>query len=194
MRIRDRWPARDNSVSTEENAGALAYVCWQVALDGTKQLHAQKFDYRDDAQRVAVISEYLVFLIHICDRICATQLQPDEREIFVIKLMQVCAGHLHRNAEEILGPGDYAETFMDTFNARSKDFSQCKYVNGGPGYSLLRAFGAQIQQLMGNSQTNRWVMDQVTEISAQNAVDQVQKSMRNILGSSAAVDSQSAST
>ena len=194
MRIRDRWPARDNSVSIEENAGALAYVCWQVALDGTKQLHAQKFDYRDDAQRVAIITEYLVFLIHICDRVCATQLQPDEREIFVIKLMQVCAGHLHRNAEEILGPGDYAETFMDTFNARSKDFSQCKYVNGGPGYSLLRAFGAQIQQLMGNSQTNRWVMDQVTEISAQNAVDQVQKSIRNILGSSAAVDSQSAST
>ena len=194
MRIRDRWPARDNSVSTEENAGALAYVCWQVALDGTKQLHAQKFDYRDDAQRVAVISEYLVFLIHICDRICATQLQADEREIFVIKLTRVCAGHLHRNAEEILGPGDYTDAFIDTFNARSKDFSQCKYVNGGPGYSLLRAFGAQIQQLMGNSQTNRWVMDQVTEISAQNAVDQVQKSIRNILGSSAAVDSQSAST
>ena len=194
MRIRDRWPARDNSVSTEENAGALAYVCWQVALDGTKQLHAQKFDYRDDAQRVAVISEYLVFLIHICDRICATQLQPDEREIFVIKLTRVCAGHLHRNAEEILGPGDYTDAFIDTFNARSKDFSQCKYVNGGPGYSLLRAFGAQIQQLMGNSQTNRWVMDQVTEISAQNAVDQVQKSIRNILCSSAAVDSQSAST
>ena len=194
MRIRDRWPARDNSVSTEENAGALAYVCWQVALDGTKQLHAQKFDYRDDAQRVAVISEYLVFLIHICDRICATQLQPDEREIFVIKLTRVCAGHLHRNAEEILGPGDYTDAFIDTFNARSKDFSQCKYVNGRPGYSLLRAFGAQIQQLMGNSQTNRWVMDQVTEISAQNAVDQVQKSIRNILGSSAAVDSQSAST
>jgi len=194
VRIRDRWPARDNSVSTEENAGALAYVCWQVALDGTKQLHAQKFDYRDDAQRVAVISEYLVFLIHICDRICATQLQPDEREIFVIKLTRVCAGHLHRNAEEILGPGDYTDAFIDTFNARSKDFSQCKYVNGGPGYSLLRTFGAQIQQLMGNSQTNRWVMDQVTEISAQNAVDQVQKSIRNILGSSAAVDSQSAST
>ena len=194
MRIRDRWPARDNSVSTEENAGALAYVCWQVALDGTKQLHAQKFDYRDDAQRVAVISEYLVFLIHICDRICATQLQPDEREIFVINLTRVCAGHLHRNAEEILGPGDYTDAFIATFNARSKDFSQCKYVNGGPGYSLLRAFGAQIQQLMGNSQTNRWVMDQVTEISAQNAVDQVQKSIRNILGSSAAVDSQSAST
>ena len=65
MRIRDRWPAREHSVSIEENAGALAYVCWQVALDGTKQLHAQKFDYHDDAQRVAVISEYLVFLIHI---------------------------------------------------------------------------------------------------------------------------------
>ena len=194
MRIRDRWPARENSVSIEENAGALAYVCWQVALDGTKQLHEQKFNYRDDVQRVAVISEYLVFLVHICDRVCATQLQPDERERFVIKLTQVCAGHLHRNAEEILGPGDYTEAFIETFNARSKDFSQCNYVNGGPGYSLLRAFGAQIQQLMGNDQTNRWVMDQITEINAQNAVDQIQKSIRNILGSSAAVDNQSAST
>ena len=103
MRIRDRWPAREHSVSIEENAGALAYVCWQVALDGTKQLHAQKFDYHDDAQRVAVISEYLVFLIHICDRISATQLQTGDRERFVIKLTQLCAGHLHRNAEEVLG-------------------------------------------------------------------------------------------
>ena len=106
----------------------------------------------------------------------------------------MCIRDSHRNAEQVLGPGDYTETFIDTFNARSKDFSQCKYEKGGPGYSLLRAFAAQIQQLMGNDQTNRWVMDQITEINAQNAVDQVQKSIRNILGSSAAVENQSAST
>ena len=194
MRIRDRWPARENSVSIEENAGALAYVCWQVALDGTKQLHAQEFNYHDDAQRVAVISEYLVFLIHICDRISSTRLQPGDREHFIIELTQSCAGHLHRNAEQVLGPGDYTESFIDTFNVRSKDFSQCKYGKDGPGYSLLRTFGAQIQQLMGYDQTNRWVMDQITEIDARNAVDQVQKSIRNILGSSAAVDSPSETT
>ena len=180
--------------SIEENAGALAYVCWQVALDGTKQLHAQEFNYHDDAQRVAVISEYLVFLIHICDRISSTRLQPGDREHFIIELTQSCAGHLHRNAEEVLGPGDYTESFIDTFNVRSKDFSQCKYGKDGPGYSLLRTFGAQIQQLMGYDQTNRWVMDQITEIDARNAVDQVQKSIRNILGSSAAVDSPSETT
>ena len=194
MRIRDRWPAREHSVSIEENAGALAYVCWQVALDGTKQLHAQEFNYHDDAQRVAVISEYLVFLIHICDRISSTRLQPGDREHFIIELTQSCAGHLHRNAEEVLGPGDYTSSFIDTFNVRSKDFSQCKYGKDGPGYSLLRTFGAQIQQLMGYDQTNRWVMDQITEIDARNAVDQVQKAIRNILGSSAAVDSPSETT
>ena len=194
MRIRDRWPAREHSVSIKENAGALAYVCWQVALDGTKQLHAQEFNYHDDAQRVAVISEYLVFLIHICDRISSTRLQPGDREHFIIELTQSCAGHLHRNAEEVLGPGDYTSSFIDTFNVRSKDFSQCKYGKDGPGYSLLRTFGAQIQQLMGYDQTNRWVMDQITEIDARNAVDQVQKSIRNILGSSAAVDSPSETT
>ena len=194
MRIRDRWPAREHSVSIEENAGALAYVCWQVALDGTKQLHAQEFNYHDDAQLVAFISEYLVFLIHICDRISSTRLQPGDREHFIIELTQSCAGHLHRNAEEVFGPGDYTEAFIDTFNVRSKDFSQCKYGKDGPGYSLLRTFGAQIQQLMGYDQTNRWVMDQITEIDARNAVDQVQKSIRNILGSSAAVDSPSETT
>ena len=194
MRIRDRWPAREHSVSIEENAGAIAYVCWQVALDGTKQLHAQEFNYHDDAQRVAVISEYLVFLIHICDRISSTRLQPGDREHFIIELTQSCAGHLHRTAEEVLGPGDYTESFIDTFNVRSKDFSQCKYGKDGPGYSLLRTFGAQIQQLMGYDQTNRWVMDQITEIDARNAVDQVQKSISNIVGSSAAVDSPSETT
>ena len=190
MRILDRWPARDHPVSIEENAGAVAYVCWQVALNSTKKLHVEAFDYRDDTQRVTVISEYLAFLIHVCDRISATQLQLADRERFVIKLAQLCAGHLHRNAEDVLGTGNYTETFIDAFNVRSKIYSQCAYGQDGPGYGLLRTFGAQIQQLMGEDQTNRWVMDQITEIDAQDAVDQVQQSMHNILGSSAALDRQ----
>jgi hypothetical protein len=181
MRIRDRWSKQGRAPSLEDNAVALAYVCWQVALSSTKNLHEQAFDYRHDQQRVAVIQEYLAFLVHSCDRLASESMTSGERKVFLDRLAGECARHLQRNTEDVLGPGNYSSPFIDIINARNRVYAQCTFERGEPGYALLRAFGDQIQQLMGQDQTNRWVIDQVIDIDSQESFAQIKRSMQNIL-------------
>jgi hypothetical protein len=181
MRIRDRWSKQGRAPSLEDNAVALAYVCWQVALSSTKNLHEQAFDYRHDQQRVAVIQEYLAFLVHSCDRLASESMTSGERKVFLDRLAGECARHLQRNTEDVLGPGNYSSPFIDIINARNRAYAQCTFERGEPGYALLRAFGDQIQQLMGQDQTNRWVIDQVIDIDSQESFAQIKRSMQNIL-------------
>ncbi len=181
MRIRDRWSKQGRTPSLEDNAVALAYVCWQVALSSTKNLHEQAFDYRHDQQRVAVIQEYLAFLVHSCDRLASESMISGERKVFLGRLAGECARHLQRNTEDVLGPGNYSSPFIDIINARNRVYAQCTFERGEPGYALLRAFGDQIQQLMGQDQTNRWVIDQIIDIDSQESFAQIKRSMQNIL-------------
>jgi hypothetical protein len=181
MRIRDRWSKQGRAPSLEDNAVALAYVCWQVALSSTKNLHEQAFDYRHDQQRVAVIQEYLAFLVHSCDRLASESMTSGERKVFLDRLAGECARHLQRNTEDVLGPGNYSSPFIDIINARNRAYAQCTFERGEPGYALLRAFGDQIQQLMGQDQTNRWVIDQIIDIDSQESFAQIKRSMQNIL-------------
>jgi hypothetical protein len=181
MRIRDRWSKQGHTPSLEDNAVALAYICWQVALSSTKNLHEQAFDYRHDQQRVAVIQEYLAFLVHSCDRLASESMTSGERKVFLDRLAGECARHLQRNTEDVLGPGNYSSPFIDIINARNRAYAQCTFERGEPGYALRRAFGDQIQQLMGQDQTNRWVIDQVIDIDSQESFAQIKRSMQNIL-------------
>ena len=181
MRIRDRWSKQGRTPSLEDNAVALAYVCWQVALSSTKNLHEQAFDYRHDQQRVAVIQEYLAFLVHSCDRLASESMTSGERKVFLGRLAGECARHLQRNTEDVLGPGNYSSPLIDIINERNREYAQCNFERGEPGYALLRAFGSKIQQLMGQDQTNRWVIDQVIDIDSQESFAQIKRSMQNIL-------------
>lgn len=179
-RIRDQWQDPTRQASTEDNALALAYVCWQLALTSARNLHAEDFVYQDDTQRVTVIREYLVFLVHTADRLAFELLDEAQRALFMSSLAAGCARHLQRNTEEILGIKDYVEQFIDTLNQRNSEYGQCVFANGAPGYSLLRAFGERIQIVMGRDQTNRWVIDQVMDIDGPEAVAQLGRSLQKL--------------
>ena len=82
-RIRDRWRNPDQQQSAEKNGEALGYVCWQLALTAGRNLHAEDFIYQDDVQRVAVIREYLIFLVHAADRLAFDNLEQTDRAALV---------------------------------------------------------------------------------------------------------------
>ena len=69
LRIKSHWWNDGNERSLAEVGGALAFIGWRIAVDKAITLHCERFVYRDDAQRLLVIQEYLVFLIQIADRL-----------------------------------------------------------------------------------------------------------------------------
>ncbi len=184
MRTRSKWHKHRRQASLDDNATALAYICWQVALDKTKNLHQQDFVYDSDEQRTAVIAEYLVFLVHVCDRLVYRDLDQQQRQSFVETLARQTARHYQRNLEDVFGRGeDYTGRYIDTLNARIGEYSECSFDQDRPGYQMVRTLGSRVQDVMGDGQVNRWVIDQIMEIDAPDAVMEIRKALDNLFGS-----------
>ena len=165
LRIKSRWHDDDAERSLEEIAGAMAFIAWRIAKDRAINLHGQDYVYDTDEQRFAVITEYLIFQLQLVDRLALTMLQLDDedRRKLVVTLARHLAGHLHDNSADVFGPGDYVNPFIEKLNTRSGEYSEFNYTDDGPSYPFMRHLGYEIQQIMGESQENRWVIDQVMD-------------------------------
>jgi len=183
LRIHDKW-LNKHEASIEDNATSLAYTIWQVALTATKNLYIEDFEFDNDEQRLGVIAEYQMFLIHCSDRLAFDQMGTDARSLFVTTLAKESARHFQRNKEDILGRDDYKSPFLTLLNERNKEYAKCSFENDRPGYTLLRTISEKVQHIMGSSQTNRWIIDQIMEIDGPDVVEHLSKAMNNLFYSS----------
>jgi hypothetical protein len=165
LRIKSRWHDDEAERSLEQIAGALAFIIWRIAKERAINLHGQDYVYESDEQRFAVITEYLIFQLQIVERITVLSLDlpDDKRRKLIISLAKGLAGHLQDNSVDIFGPGDYVGPFIEKMNAQGADYAELNYTEDGPSYPFMRQLGYQIQQIMGESQENRWVIDQVMD-------------------------------
>ncbi len=186
LRIRSKWRKKERQRTVGDNAVALAYVIWQIALGAAKNLHAERFDYEDDRQRIAVIGEYMAFLVHVADRMAyARMADEDTRKHFMTRLATESARQVQRNQEHVLGPGEYGDAFIVLVNERAAEYAETSFSADVPGYGMLRALGTHVQSVMGSSQTNRWVIDQVMEIDAPGALRHLRQALSNLLDTAA---------
>jgi len=182
LRIKSHWHDDDAERSLEEIAGALAYISWRIAKDRAINLHGQDYLYESDEQRFGVIMEYLIFQLQIIDRLAIMELQlsDEDRQQLVVAVAKHLAGHLHDNSVDIFGPGDYVGPFIRKLNQRSNEYAEFKYTQDGPSYALMRHLGYEIQQVMGESQENRWVIDQVMDKDGGEIDREVRRAVSNL--------------
>jgi len=177
---RNKWKKTGQPRSISDNATAVGYIIWQLALNGAKKLHLEDFRYDDDMQRILVIEEYLTFLIHVSDRTTFDDMSPEQRNEFVSGVAMATSRHLQRNKEDVAGRADYREEFLKKLNSRGAEYGACSF-SGQPGYPMLRVLGSHIQLIMGSDQTNKWVIDQVMDIDAADLCRQLRKSLNSLL-------------
>lgn len=182
LRIKSHWHDEDAERSLDEIAGALAFIGWRVAKDRAINLHGQDYVYETDEQRFAVIVEYLIFQLQIIDRLAVTELELSDadRQRLVVTVAKHLAGHLHDNSVDIFGPGDYVGPFIRKLNQRSDEYSEFKYTKDGPSYPFMRHLGYEIQQVMGETQENRWVIDQVMDRDGIEIDREIRRSVSNL--------------
>lgn len=179
-RFRTSWKKKDKTVSIKEFANALSAICWRLALNSAKNLHQQDFNYQTDAQRLGVIKQYLFFFIHCSDRLTYEQLDHSQRSEFVNALSADCQKHFATNTLEITGKNIDPSAYTEELNQTMEKFSQCRFIGREPGYEMFRTLGMRVQDIMGQSQTNKWVIDQVMEIDAPEAYEFFRKSFDKI--------------
>ena len=180
LRIKSHWKDEERERSLPEIASALAYIAWRIAMEKAINLHCERFIYHDDAQRLAVIQEYLVFLIQIADRLSHTEFDDAERRTLITAFARKLFEHVQDNSQDLLGPGDYGTPFIALLNERSGDYAEYQFADDGPSYAMLRHLGHEIQTLMGEAEENRWVIDQVMDKDGWDAYKTFARAYRNL--------------
>ena len=184
IRIKSTWHDSDrnrpSAKSLEDSAQALAFIVWRLALEGAKELHREGFEYLSDKERVGVISEFVAFQIQVADRRAFDRLDDAGRANFVNALGRRLADHIQDNLTDMAGPGNYRKPFIAMLNERLEGYAELSFRDGEPGFDSLRYFGSRVLSVMGDSQTNRWVMDQVMTVAAPEVFEKLSASMDNL--------------
>jgi len=181
VRIKSHWHNDENERTVDDVAGAIAFTVWRLAKDKAINLHGEDFVYDSDAQRMAVIQEYIFFQVQIVDRMAYAMLAPDTRAQLVTRLVQRLAEYTQENSSELFGPGDYGKTFIGALNERSLEYSELGFAEDGPSYPFLRHLGYQTQGIMGSREQNRWVIDQVMDHDGPEVAGQLMRAIRDLL-------------
>ena len=191
IRIKSHWRDAEVGRTLGDIAGALAAIAWRLAVDKAINLHCERFVYQGDAQRLAVIAEYLVFLIQVADRLAHAR-EPraadgeDEadaetrRRVLITALARQVVEHLQDNSQDLLRPGDYGSPFIALLERRSEEYAAFQLDAEGPSYAFLRHLGYEVQTLMGEGQENRWVIDQVMDKDGWDAYRSFAKAFRDL--------------
>ena len=185
IRIKDKWHRsqrnRPSAKSLADSAGALAFIGWRLALDKAQNLNKEGFRYDSDVERVGVISEFVAFEIHLADRLAYGRIDDDERAELVNALGLRFADHMQDNLTDLGGARNYRDAFISLLNERLEDYATLTFSDSQPGFDALRYLGSRVLAVLGEDQTNRWVLDQVVAIEAPEITERFGKSVLNLL-------------
>jgi hypothetical protein len=180
LRIKSHWWNDESERSLPEIASALAFIAWRLAVEKAINLHCERFVYGSDQQRLAVIQEYLVFLVQIADRLAHEMLGDEDRRTLITGFARKLIEHVQDNSQDLLGPGDYGGPFIELLNRRSEEYAEFQLADDGPSYRFLRHLGFEIQTLMGEAEENCWVIDQVMDKDGWEAYKHFARAFRNL--------------
>ncbi len=69
MRVKSQWFRGDRSKSPQEIAGAAAFIVWRIGQNALNTMRRASFEIAVGAQYFAFLSEFLIFLVQLADRI-----------------------------------------------------------------------------------------------------------------------------
>ncbi|MFA5627680.1 MAG: hypothetical protein WCX90_06730 [Thiohalomonadaceae bacterium] len=180
MRIKSKWHKKDRPKSIEEQASVLGFITWRIANERANKMYTAGFNFTSQTQLLAVVGEFAIFLLQLVDRIVHGRMPDEER----LPLMGALAQHLIRtmvdNLTEDFGPADYRTGFVSTINQRFDDYAEFGFTDGDPSYQALRYLGQCIDAVAGG-EANKWVIEQVIDIEAPEAIKSLKKGLADVL-------------
>ena len=192
IRIKSRWFKEADGKSAEQQASAMAFIVWRVAQNMLRRMRGAKFDIDAGGPYFAFMREVLVFLVALTDRIAHAWLEPQSRSDFTVAMVRHIARTLQENEHDLLGPvppgaPPYGDTFIDLVNEVTGHYAEfgpdpTLPVDGAgfrPGFGFVRYLGNRLEPTL-PEKDRHWVIDQVMAIEAPEAIEFVQRSMREL--------------
>lgn len=188
MRIKNHWFRDGATKSPSEHASAMAFIVWRVGRSMLDRLRGAQFDIDAGPDYFAVLRELLVFLIQVTDRMAYRQLDAASRIEFTTALVRHVATTLAGNEDDLLGPPPagapaHADRFIDLVNELADHYAEFGADPGMdrfmPDFGFMRYLAARLVPVL-PEKDRRWVMEQVMQIEAPEAVALVQRGMQGL--------------
>jgi ribosomal protein S15P/S13E len=180
VRVKSRWSKKDKTHSVEEIAGALAFIIWRIATNAVLSMENADFQTETQRQRLDIIAEFLVFAIHVADRMTIENFDEEQRIRFMTELAQKCAKHMEDNKRDVIGPGEYRQAFIELLNQRMADYAEFGYSEQeGPSFGMKRFFGDQVKHCF-NAEDQKWVSSQVIDIEVPEIMTHLKRATPNL--------------
>ncbi len=181
MRIKSHWFKSGRERTPQEIADALSFVTWRIGENALKNTRKADFEIEAGPQYFAFLVEFLLFLIQAADRIAYRRLSAEDRFVFTSTLANRVAETYAENRSRLLG-GDLSEAkqhFINLLNQRADGYADFDYGENGPSFNFTRYLGYCMEQVM-DEQDSGWIIDQMMSIAAPEAVQMLEKTMRDL--------------
>lgn len=181
MRVKSRWFKAGREKTPQEIAGALAFIIWRISDNALKNVRKADFDIAIGDQYFAFLSEFLIFLVQVADRIAYAQLSADMRLSFTTALANRVAEIQAENQTEWLGKplGENKRIFITQFNQRAGEYAEFEYSGVETSFSFVRYLGYCMTEVV-DEKDKTWVIDQIMAIEVPDAVAMLEKAMTGL--------------
>ena len=160
----------------------MAFTIWRIADNALKNTRKANFEIAIGPQYFLFLTEFLVFLIQVADRIAYRQLSAEDRLVFTSTLANRVAETLAENHSRLMGDSIAAhkQHFIDNLNQRAGEYADFNYGVDGPEFAFTRYLAFCMREVM-DERDVEWVIDQMMSIEAPEAVEMVERTMKNLL-------------
>ena len=178
LRIKTTWFRKEAGRASDETASVLALNFWKMANKSVDDISKANFDIIHLGRGFGLIAEMSAFMIHIADRMLYGRVDEERRAALIESTGMHLAEYVEKNIHDFLNDDrderDYQGEFLDFLNRRTEDYETFDFPPEEPNYAIKRYLANVIRERM-EGQDKTWILDQIIEFQAPEAIETVQK-------------------
>jgi len=161
MRVIKKWNQKSRPRTIEQMSNAVVAAIWKLAAQVVLNLENENFETTTQGQRLDVMEELVIFLVHMADRRTCAQTNADNRSRFITALVKDLARMLQDSRIDVQQDADYITLFIEKTNLRTAEYSTYNFSQDeGASFAMRCVLGAHIMETMG-ALDNKWIPDYI---------------------------------
>lgn len=178
LRIKTTWFRKEAGRAADETASVLALNFWKMANKAVDDISKADYDIVHPGRGFGLIAEMGAFMLHIADRLLYGRVDEVRRAALIESAGVHLAEYVEKNIQDFVNDDndkrDYIGEFLDFLNRRTADYETFEFPAEEPNYAIKRYLANVIRERM-EIQDQMWIIDQIIEFQAPEAIETVQK-------------------
>lgn len=180
IRIKTTWFRKEAGRAEDETASVLALNFWKQANKAVDDISKADFDIVHPGRGFGIMAEMCAFMLHIADRMLYDRVDDDRRTPLIeaagVRMAEIMEENIRDLVNDDDDKRDYQQEFLDFLNRRTEDYVTFEFPPEEPNYAIKRYLANVMRERM-EGQDQTWILDQVIEFQAPEAIETVHKLM-----------------